>query len=146
MYRLREGVLEVLLVHPGGPFWANRDLGGWTIPKGEIGPDEEPLVAAQREFAEETGGTSHGPFIPLTAIRQRAGKTVHAWAFEGDFDPALLRSNKFTVEWPPRSGQQREFPETDRAGWFTLEAAREKLLPAQLPLVEELAVLIQRAR
>ena len=145
MYRKRDGVLEVLLVHPGGPFWARRDAGAWTIPKGEIGPGEDPLVAARREFSEETGGTAQGPFIPLAPIRQKAGKMVSAWAVEGDFDPTRLHSNNFMVEWPPRSGRQREFPEVDRAGWFRLGEAREKILPAQAPLLDELVAVINPA-
>lgn len=138
MYR-RRGELEVLLVHPGGPLWAGKEDGAWTIPKGEIGPGEDPLAAARREFAEETGFASAPPFLPLSPIRQRSGKIVHAWAFAGDCAPELLRSNTFTMEWPPRSGRQAEFPEIDRAAFFTLAAARPRINPAQLALLEELA-------
>ncbi|NIR43874.1 MAG: NUDIX domain-containing protein [Gemmatimonadetes bacterium] len=139
MYRIREGALEVLLVHPGGPFWRSKDKGAWTIPKGEIGSDEDALAAARREFEEETGLRAKGPFIPLTPVRQKGGKTVRAWAFAGDCDPQRLRSNVFELEWPPGSGQAREFPETDRAGFFGLDETLEKMNPAQVPLVEELA-------
>jgi predicted NUDIX family NTP pyrophosphohydrolase len=142
LYRFREGVLQVLLAHPGGPFWAKKDAGAWTIPKGEIGDAEEPLAAARRELLEETGLDVDGDFIALTPVRQKSGKWVHAWALEGDCDPAAIRSNAFSVEWPPRSGKQREFPEIDRAGWFTIPQAREKLLAAQIPLLDELERLV----
>jgi predicted NUDIX family NTP pyrophosphohydrolase len=139
MYRRRgDGELEVLLVHPGGPFFANRDDGAWTIPKGNVGDGEDPLAAAQREFREETSFEPRAPFHALGSVRQPGGKTVTAWAFEGDCDPARLRSNTFTLEWPPRSGRQREFPEVDRAAWLTLAAARTKLLAAQHPLLDRL--------
>jgi predicted NUDIX family NTP pyrophosphohydrolase len=145
MYRRRAGGLEVFLVHPGGPFWARKDQGAWSIPKGEHPPDEDPLVAARREFAEETGIVPEGEFIALTPLRQSGGKIVRAFAFEGDCDPQAIRSNSFIIEWPPRSGQRREFPEIDRAGWFSLEAAKQKLLSAQVVLLEELArVVAQR--
>jgi predicted NUDIX family NTP pyrophosphohydrolase len=145
MYRRRAGGLEVFLVHPGGPFWARKDQGAWSIPKGEHPPDEDPLVAARREFAEETGIVPEGEFIALTPLRQSGGKIVQAFAFEGDCDPQAIRSNSFIIEWPPRSGQRREFPEIDRAGWFSLEAAKQKLLSAQVVLLEELArVVAQR--
>jgi len=137
MYRRRRE-LEVLLVHPGGPLWAGKEDGAWTIPKGEIGPGEDPLAAARREFAEETGFACAPPFLPLTPIRQRSGKLVRAWAFAGDCAPDQLRSNTFTMEWPPRSGRQAEFPEVDRAAFFTLPAARPRINPAQLALLEEL--------
>ena len=138
LYRRRDGALEVFLVHPGGPFWARKDAGAWSIPKGEIGPDEAPLAAARREFGEETGLAVDGDVIALAPIRQAGGKLVHAFAIEADLDPAAIVSNRFTMEWPPRSGEQREFPEIDRAGWFGLEAARRKLLAGQLPLLEDL--------
>ncbi|MFY0533239.1 NUDIX domain-containing protein [Nannocystis pusilla] len=131
--------LEVLLVHPGGPLWARKDAGAWTIPKGEFGPDEDPLTAARREFAEETGVALAGPFHALSPIRQRAGKVVHAWACRGDCDPAALRSNTFEIEWPPRSGKRQSFPEVDRAEFFSLAAARPKINPAQVDLLDELA-------
>ena len=138
LYRFREGVLQVLLAHPGGPFWAKKDAGAWTIPKGEIGDSEEPLAAARRELREETGLDLDGEFIALAPVRQKSGKWVHAWALEGDCDPAAIRSNTFSVEWPPRSGKQREFPEIDRAAWFTIPEAREKILAAQAGFLDEL--------
>jgi predicted NUDIX family NTP pyrophosphohydrolase len=139
MYRRRNGAIEVLLAHPGGPFWQKKDSGAWMIPTGEIDEGEDPLAAARREFEEEMGVAVNGDFRPLASVRQKGGKTVHAWAVEGDFDPALLRSNTFEAEWPPRSGRMQQYPEVDRAQWFTLAAAREKILPAQQPLLGELA-------
>ena len=139
MYRRSGGHLEVLLVHPGGPFWMNKDLGAWTIPKGEYTGDEEPLAAAMREFQEETGLVASGPFRPLTPIKQPGGKIVHAWAFEGDCDAGALKSNNFSLEWPRGSGRMQEFPEVDRAGWFRIEDARRKILPSQTGFLEELA-------
>lgn len=139
MYRVREGKLEFLLAHPGGPFWKDRDAGAWTIPKGEIRPGEEPLAAAQREFEEEVGFKPQGRFIELTPIRQRSGKLVHAWGFEGDCDPSCVHSNVFNMEWPPHSGRFEECPEVDRAAFFDLEEARKKINPAQMPLLEEMA-------
>ena len=138
LYRLRADELEVLLVHPGGPFWARKDAGVWSIPKGEIGAGEDPLEVARREFLEETGSPIEGELAELAPIVQRGGKTVHAWAVEGDFDVTRLRSNTFSLEWPPRSGKRRDFPEVDRAEWFRIAAAREKLLEAQRPLLDEL--------
>ena len=138
VYRIREGNLEVLLVHPGGPFWAKKDAGAWTIPKGEIHEQEDPLVAARRELLEETGLAIEGRFIALAPIRQKAGKIVQAWAVEGDCDADAIRSNLFSMEWPPKSGQTREFPEVDRAAWFGLPEARRKVLEAQTPLLDEL--------
>lgn len=132
--------LEVLLVHPGGPFWASKDLGAWSIPKGEIDDGEDAETAARREFEEEIGVLVTGALIDVGFIRQPGGKTVMAWAFAGDFDPEALRSNTFTMEWPPRSGRRQEFPEVDRAAWFTMEVARRKILPGQLPLLDRLAV------
>ncbi len=137
-YRWQDGELEVFLVHPGGPFWAKKDDGAWSIPKGEIGPGEAPLAAARREFAEETGLAADGEVIALAPIRQAGGKLVHAFAIAADLDPAAIRSNPFTMEWPPRSGAQREFPEIDRAGWFRLADARQKLLQSQLGLLDDL--------
>jgi len=139
MYRLRGGDLQVLLAHPGGPFFARRDAGAWTIPKGEIDADEEPLTAAIREFEEETGVRPTGPYVPLTAIIQKSGKQVHAWAFEADWDPATLESNTVTLEWPPRSGELQDFPEVDRAEFFSLDVAARKINPAQRPLLDELS-------
>jgi predicted NUDIX family NTP pyrophosphohydrolase len=138
LHRRREGALEVLLVHPGGPFWEKRDLGAWSIPKGEIDAGEEPLAAARREVEEETGLCASGPFEALGSVRQRGGKDVLAWAAAADFDPAQLRSATFELEWPPRSGRRRQFPEVDRAAWFTLPEARRRILPAQLPLLDRL--------
>jgi predicted NUDIX family NTP pyrophosphohydrolase len=138
LYRFRDGRLEVLLAHPGGPFWARRDAGAWTIPKGEVAQGEEPLSAARREFEEETGYRPPGPFVALTPVRQRSGKRVQAWASPGDFDPRCLRSSTFEMEWPPRSGRTAEFPEVDRAAFFSLDEAREKLNPAQTAWLDEL--------
>jgi predicted NUDIX family NTP pyrophosphohydrolase len=130
--------LQVLLAHPGGPLWAKRDDGAWTIPKGEIDGGEDPLSAARREFEEEMGQAVDGDFIPLGEITQAGGKRVVAWAVRAEFEPASLRSNLFSMEWPPRSGRQQQFPEVDRAQWFDTATARRKLLPSQLPLLEQL--------
>jgi predicted NUDIX family NTP pyrophosphohydrolase len=138
MYRRRDATLEVFLVHPGGPFWANKDAGAWSIPKGEFGNDEEPLVAARREFDEETGFNVDGGFQPLEPVRQSGGKVVHAFAVEGDCDPSRLQSSTFPMEWPPRSGREQEFPEVDRAAWFTVAEARNKILKGQRPLLDQL--------
>lgn len=137
MYRLQDGKLQVLLAHPGGPYFQNKDEGAWTIPKGEIEPDEDMLEAAKREFEEETGITPTGPFIELTPIKQKCGKIVHAWAFRGDCDTNAIVSNTFTMEWPPKSGRQMEFPEMDRAEFFDVAAAGQKIKAAQMPLVKE---------
>lgn len=146
LFRESRGRIEVLLVHPGGPFWARKDAGAWSIPKGEFDADEEPLAAARREFEEETGQAVTGEFVALQPVRQRSGKIVHAWAVRADLDPARLRSNTFTMEWPPKSGQLREFPEVDRAAWFTLDEAREKIQPGQRPLLDQLEALSRRER
>jgi predicted NUDIX family NTP pyrophosphohydrolase len=132
---------EVLLVHPGGPFWAKRDLGAWSIPKGEYDDAEDPLACARREFEEELGSAPPDGAEPveLGEVRQKGGKVVAAWALEGDLDAGAIRSNTFTMQWPPHSGRTSEFPEVDRAGWFGLDAAREKILPAQAPLLDRLA-------
>ena len=137
MYRVRDARFEFLLVHPGGPFWKNKDAGAWTVPKGEIEPGEDLLAAARREFEEELGFKPDGEFIELTPIQQKGGKIVHAWAFEGNCDPSKIQSNNFSMEWPPRSGKMQEFPEVDRATFFDLGEAREKINPAQIPLLEE---------
>jgi predicted NUDIX family NTP pyrophosphohydrolase len=138
MYRVREGELEFLLAHPGGPFWKERDAGAWTIPKGEIQSGEEPLAAARREFEEEIGLKPQGEFIELTPITQKGGKVVHAWAFEGEFDPAVIRSNTFEMEWPPHSGKFQTCPEVDRASFFGMAEARRKINPAQIAFLDEL--------
>jgi predicted NUDIX family NTP pyrophosphohydrolase len=137
MYRILDGKLQVLLAHPGGPFFKNKDEGAWSIPKGEIEPGEDLLDAAKREFAEETGVIPSGPFVALTPVTQKGGKIVHAWAFKGDCDPSAIVSNTFTMEWPPRSGRQMEFPEIDRADFFDVAAARRKIKSAQVPLIDE---------
>lgn len=142
MYRRREGIVEVFLVHPGGPFWARKDLGSWSVPKGEYVPDENPLAAARREFEEETGITARGDFRELTEIKQKGGKLLKIWAFEGDCDPREIKSNTFTMEWPPRSNKTQEFPEVDRAAWFSLQEAEEKILEGQKPLLDELAEML----
>lgn len=141
LYRIRTGP-DVFLVHPGGPFFAKKDAGSWTIPKGEFLPPEEALEAAVREFSEETGVRLAGPFVPLQAIRQKGGKVVHAWAAEGDIDASAIASNTFEIEWPPKSGRRQTFPEVDRAAWFDLAVARVKINEAQVALIDELAVLL----
>ena len=135
-FRRNRGV-EVLLAHPGGPYWRNKDAGAWSIPKGQV-ESGNLLACAKREFKEETGFTAAGDFIPLQPVRQKGGKTVHAFALEGDFDLAKFTSNEFEMEWPPRSGKRRRFPEVDRIAYFKLATARRKILPAQRPFIEEL--------
>jgi predicted NUDIX family NTP pyrophosphohydrolase len=142
MYRRREGIVEVFLVHPGGPIWAKKDLASWTIPKGEYLEDENPLDAARREFQEETGFLAKEPFAALGEIRQASGKIVIAWAMEGDCDPTKLVSNTCFIDWPPRSGKKLEIPEVDRGEWFTIPEAREKIFEAQIPFLDRL---IQKA-
>jgi predicted NUDIX family NTP pyrophosphohydrolase len=144
MYRRLGEKFEVLLVHPGGPFWRNKDEGAWSIPKGEIAEREDLLDAARREFAEETGHIPTGQCIPLKLVKQKSGKVVHAWAVEGDLDPAEIKSNTFTMEWPPKSGKQAEFPEADRAEFFDMKTAKKKINPAQAAFVDELEQLMQR--
>lgn len=141
LYRKRLGVLEIFLVHPGGPYWACKDDGAWSIPKGEYQPGEEALQAAQREFLEETGVALSGPFRALPPVRQPSGKIISAWVSEGDLDPTRLRSNTFSIEWPPKSGVMQSFPEVDRGAWFSLQDARAKLSPGQRPLLLGLAEL-----
>jgi predicted NUDIX family NTP pyrophosphohydrolase len=138
LFRRRPGAIEFLLIHPGGPFWAKKDAGAWSIPKGEINPGEDPLAAARREFNEETGFTAPPDAIPLTPVRLRSGKLIHAWAAEGDCDATAIRSITFTMEWPPRSGKHADFPEADRAVWFSAAEAKAKLHPAQAPLIDQL--------
>jgi predicted NUDIX family NTP pyrophosphohydrolase len=139
LYRRRAGELEVLLVHPGGPVWARRDLGAWSIPKGEYEEPEDPLEAARREFEEELGTVApDGDVLELGEVRQKSGKLVRAWAMAGDLDAERIMSNTFTMQWPPRSGRLREFPEVDRAQWFALAQARERINPAQVALIDRL--------
>ena len=142
VYRNRAETIEVLLVHPGGPFWSKRDSGAWSIPKGEYSDDEDAEAAARREFEEETGWTITSDLLPLGEIRQKAGKTVTAFAAEGDFDTEGLDSNRFEMEWPPKSGRIAAFPEVDRAGWFALEEAGEKIIEGQRPLLDRLEALV----
>lgn len=138
LHRLRGGRPEVFLVHPGGPFWAKKDDAAWSIPKGEVASAEDPLAAAQREFTEETGFVATGPFVSLGTLRQSGGKTVHAFAAAGEFDPQQIVSNTFELEWPPKSGRKATFPEIDRAGWFPLEIAAQKIHRGQLELLARL--------
>jgi predicted NUDIX family NTP pyrophosphohydrolase len=145
LYRYRDSRLEIFLVHPGGPFWKNKDSGAWSIPKGEFDKDEDPLEAARREFHEETGCSVDGSFIALSPVRRAGGKLVHAWAVEGDCEAESIKSNSFILEWPPRSGQRKEFPEVDRAGWFSLELARKKILKGQLILLDDLQRILKDA-
>lgn len=140
MYRIREGGLQVLIVHPGGPFWAKKDAGSWFVPKGQIEPGEEELAAAQREFQEETGIVPAGPFLDLGEVTQKSGKRVRAWAFAGDCDPAAIVSNTFSMEWPPKSGRMQAFPEIDRAAFVTASQAHEKLNPTEYEFVERLKI------
>jgi predicted NUDIX family NTP pyrophosphohydrolase len=140
LFRLRDGAREVLLVHPGGPYWAKRDVGAWSIPKGEYEEGEDARAGALRELEEELGrNPATGELVELGEVRQRGGKVVTAWAAPGEFDTAALRSNTFSMEWPPRSGTMTDFPEVDRAEWFSLDEARERILPAQAPLLDRLA-------
>lgn len=142
MYRRRNGQVEVLLVHLGGPFWMKKDAGAWFVPKGEVNPGEDEFCAAKREFEEETGWRPVGKFISLGKVTHKSGKTVSAWAFEGSADVASLRSGTFELEWPPRSGKRREFPEVDRAEFFAIEAAREKMHPAEFEFLPRLLTLL----
>jgi predicted NUDIX family NTP pyrophosphohydrolase len=142
-FRKSNGVVEALLVHPGGPFWRNKDLGAWSIPKGEYGPDEDPETVARREFREELGIELRHAVLPLGDIRQRGGKTVTAFASEADIDVTDFKSNSFEIEWPPRSGRKREFPEVDRAEWFDLASARTKINEAQRAFLDRLETIIE---
>jgi len=147
LYRLQKGTLQVLLVHPGGPFWKNKDAGAWSIPKGEPDEDEDPLDTALRELQEETGiPVKKSTCSPLTPVKQKAGKLILAWAMKGNLDPDQINSNTFDIEWPPKSGKTQSFPEIDRAGWFTVEEAREKINPAQAALLDELVNIIKPGR
>jgi predicted NUDIX family NTP pyrophosphohydrolase len=143
VYRRSKDGLEVFLVHPGGPFWAKKDQGAWSIPKGEFAEDEEGLAAARREFCEEIGHEIAGEFIALTPRRQPSRKTVHAWAVEGEVDATRLKSNEFELEWPPRSGRIQRFPEVDAGAWFSLDEAKARIQAGQLPILEELAQLLE---
>ena len=137
LYRVIDKVSEFFLVHPGGPFWAKKDSGVWTIPKGEFENDEDPLAAAKREFQEETGTLLSGDFLQLTPVTQKSGKVIFAWAVEGNIDPLKIKSNHFSMEWPPKSGSLKSFPEVDKGGWFNAETAMEKINPAQVSLIQE---------
>lgn len=143
MYRFNNNILEVLLAHMGGPFWAKKDKGAWTIPKGEFEQDENPFEAAKREFQEETNIFPVGEFIELSSIKQPSGKIIFVWAFEGDCDPESIKSNTFTMEWPPHSGKIAEFPEIDKADWFPTEKAKEKILKGQRGFIEELISILK---
>jgi predicted NUDIX family NTP pyrophosphohydrolase len=138
MFRRSDSEVEVFLVHPGGPFWAKKDAGAWSIPKGEYAENEDPLEAAKREFQEETGFRPQGRFIGLSEVKQPGGKAISGWAFEGDCDPTKLKSNTFVTEWPPRSGHRIEAPEIDRGAWFPVEEARARLLIGQRPFLDRL--------
>jgi len=144
MYRIKDGIIQVLLAHPGGPYFQNKDEGAWTIPKGEPEPNEELLVTAQREFEEETGLKPTGPYIPLTPVKQKGGKIVHAWAFMGDCDPKDIKCNTCTIEWPPHSGQQMEIPEIDRMEFFDLYTAKKKIKAGQEALVEKFETILRK--
>ena len=146
VYRRRPTGLEVFLVHPGGPFWAKKDLAAWSIPKGEFGDEEDPLSAALREFAEETGQTIEGEFLALTPVKQPSRKLVHAFAIEGEVDAEKIVSNEFELEWPPRSGRIQRFPEVDRAAWFPLAEARRRVHRGLVPLLDELALRLPLSR
>lgn len=143
MYRRGESEAQVLLAHPGGPFWRHRDEGAWMLPKGELATGEQAIDAARREFEEELGAPALGALQPLGRLRQKGGKWVEAFALEGEFEPSDLRSNRFEMEWPPRSGRVARFPELDRVAWFTLEEAGTRILPSQAPLLARLAALLE---
>lgn len=138
LYRKIKDDIEVMLVHPGGPFYKNKDQNTWTIPKGEFEEGEDPFLAARREFHEETGFEIKGKFLPLTVVKQNGGKLVHTWAIEGDLDCSKVKSNTFSIEWPPKSGKQKDFPEIDKASWFSISEAKEKILKGQIPILNEL--------
>ena len=145
LYRFQKDGVEVFLVHPGGPFWVNKDKGSWSIPKGEYNDDEDALKAAQREFQEETGLSIQGNFIELGEVRQPSGKRVMVWALENDQEVENIRSNTFQLEWPPKSGKMQEFPEVDRGGWFSIPEARQKILKGQIPFLDKLEEKIKTA-
>jgi predicted NUDIX family NTP pyrophosphohydrolase len=137
LFRMKDSVAEFFLVHPGGPFWKNKDEGAWSIPKGEFTSEENALEAAKREFLEETGNSMEGNFIELSPVKQKGGKIVYCWAVEGDMDANHIHSNSFSMEWPFKSGKFQSFPEVDKAAWFTADEARKKINPAQVPFIEE---------
>ena len=143
LYRRRPSGIEVLLAHPGGPLWARKDFGAWTLPKGQFTDGELPLDAARREFEEEMGSAPQGEFVALGTVKQPSGKIIHAWAAEADFDVTTVKSNLFQMEWPPKSGRMSEFPEVDRAGWFSIEEARLKILKSQAPFLDRLLALLE---
>lgn len=142
LYRIKDNNLELFLVHPGGPFWQKKDLGAWSIPKGEFSDNEDPFAAAKREFEEETGMALSGNFTELTPVKQKAGKLIYTWAMQGDIDPATISSNCFSMEWPPQSGKWKKFPEVDKAEWFEVDEAKQKINPAQATLIDELLNII----
>lgn len=143
MYRYRNSILEVFLVHPGGPFWAKKDEGAWSIPKGEHSDEDDPFEVAKREFKEETGYDAEGNFIPLTSIKQPSRKLISAWAFKGNCDATKIKSNTFKMEWPPKSGKEAEFPEVDRAEWFSIKEAKRKLLKGHVGFIDELCEILE---
>jgi predicted NUDIX family NTP pyrophosphohydrolase len=143
LYRCIENTIEFFLVHPGGPFWKNKDIGAWTIPKGELEDEEDALEAAKREFKEETGTIIDGNFITLTPVKQKAGKLIYTWAIQGNIDSEKITSNTFKIQWPPKSGKWVDLPEVDKAGWFSIEESKQKINPAQIPLIDELLELIK---
>ena len=143
-YRLQQNKLQVLLVHPGGPYWVKKDAGAWSIPKGEAGADEQLLEAAIRETKEETGIKAQGKFIALAPVKQKSGKIIYAWALQDSFDASVIKSNTFEIEWPPKSGKKKSFPEIDTAAWFGIEEAKDKIIPGQMPLITELESLVKQ--
>lgn len=146
LYRLRKDMTEVFLVHPGGPYWAHKDIGVWSIPKGEFTEEEDALEAAKREFREETGHEVNGNALPLDPVKQKNGKWVYAWAVNMDMDAAAIKSNFFEMEWPPRSGKKQQFPEIDKAGWFSIKEAGEKINSGQKPLLDELVLMVKPSK
>lgn len=146
MYRFKKGQLQVFLVHPGGPFWAGKDPGAWSVPKGLLNEDEDPLTAAMREFEEETGFRMSGDFIELRPVKQKGGKIIKVWAIEGSCDATRISSNTFSMEWPPGSGRRQEFPEIDRAAWFVIKEAKERINQGQVRLIEELQDIISKEK
>jgi len=140
LYRFHHNLTQVLLVHPGGPFWAKKDLGAWSIPKGEFQENENPLDAAKREVEEETGVKVSGEFIELNPVKQKSGKVVYAWALQKDIDPAYIKSNNFEIEWPPKSGRKKLFPEIDKAAWFDMDEAKKKIIDGQSSLIKQLEI------